>query len=182
MQIALYHNLPSGGAKRAVYEWTMRLAEKHQIDVYTLSSADHSFLDIRPYVHAHRIYNFNPRELFNSPFGRLNQLQRWQDLGDITGISRRIAAEINAKSYAVVFAHTCQYSFIPAFLQFVEIPSVYYLHEPFGVHFTRDFQRPYNINHKRKDALNRLDPLIRLYQDRLTSINLRVSNARTFSC
>ena len=173
MQIALFHNLPSGGAKRAVYEWTKRLAKKHQIDVYTLSSADHSFSDIRPYVHAHRIYEFEPRELFHSPFGRLNQLQRWRDLGDIIRISRRIASEINACGYNVVFAHTCLYSFIPAFLQYVEIPSVYYLHEPFGRGFSRPFQRPYITSNKRRETLNRYDPLIKLYNKRLATIQIK---------
>ena len=87
MRIALFHNTPSGGAKRAIYEWTRRLAANHLVDVYTLSSADHDFCDIRPFVEQHYIFEFQPRGLFGSPWGRLNQLQRWRDLGtfDPTG-------------------------------------------------------------------------------------------------
>ena len=69
MRIALFHNTPSGGAKRAIYEWTRRLATNHEIDVYTLSSADHAFCDIRPFVQRHHIFDFTPRRLFNSPWG-----------------------------------------------------------------------------------------------------------------
>ena len=76
MKIALFHNLPSGGAKRAVYEWIKRLSQKHKIDVFSLSTADHNFLDLRSLVTNHKIYQFQPSRLFGSPFGRINQFQR----------------------------------------------------------------------------------------------------------
>jgi len=170
MRVALFHNLPSGGAKRAVYEWTRRLANEHSIDVFTLSTADHDFCDIRPFVNKYRIYDYKTRELFKSPLGRLNQLQRWRDLGELNHISRRIAHEIDAGSYDVVFANTCQFTFIPIFLQFVNTPSIYYLHEPFGVKFTRNFQRPYLQTSAFRDFVNQIDLLIKLYVHRLEKI------------
>jgi len=97
MRIALFHNLPSGGAKRAVYEWTRRLASDHFIDVYSLSTADHSFCDIRPLVNNNYIFGFEPNKLLKSPFGRLNQFQRWRDLGELTRIGKNIAQAINSK-------------------------------------------------------------------------------------
>jgi len=170
MQIALFHNLPSGGAKRAVYEWTRRLSEKHTIDVYTLSSADHDFCDIRPFVREHQVFEFNSRHLFDSPFGRLNQFQRWRDLGDLIDLSQQIASTIDMGGYDVVFAHTCMYTFIPVFLQYLETPSVYYLHEPFGRLFYRVIERPYIQTNKRKEYLDRFDPLIGLYERRLDAV------------
>lgn len=170
MKIALFHNLPSGGAKRAVYEWTRRLSEEHTIGVYSFSSADHAFCDIRPFAGEHHVYEFKPRRLFDSPWGRLNRYQRWRDLGDLSSISQRIASEIDQGDYDVVFAHTCMYSFIPVFLQFLETPSVYYLHEPFGKLFTRNIERPYIQNNHGRDYLNRIDPLIGLYQQRLDTV------------
>lgn len=170
MRIALYHNAPSGGAKRAIYEWTRRLTAKHHIDVYTQSSADHAFCDIRPLVQQHHIFEFKPRKLFGSPWGRLNQLQRWRDLGELIRIGHQIANEINADSYDVVFAHTCLFTFIPTVLQFLETPAIYYLHEPFGRRFTRQIQRPYLKYSKWRDTLNRFDPLVTLYNHRLNTI------------
>lgn len=169
MRIALYHNAPSGGAKRAIYEWTRRLAAKHHIDVFTLSSADHAFCDIRPFVQQHHVFDFTARKLFDSPWGRLNQLQRWRDLGDLARLGQRIAQQINAGHYDLVFAHTCLYTFIPLCLQFVQTPAVYYLHEPFGPMFMRQFQRPYMKEDKWRQLLNRFDPLIGLYQNRLAA-------------
>ena len=50
MRIASYHNLPSGGAKRSLYEETKGLAADHTIDVFTLSTADSGFADLKPLV------------------------------------------------------------------------------------------------------------------------------------
>ena len=79
MRIALYHNLPSGGAKRTLQEATKRLAVNHQIDVYTLTTANHDFADLRPYVASHQVFEFQPGALLASPFGRFNQIIRIED-------------------------------------------------------------------------------------------------------
>src|SRR5262245_41716752 len=115
MRIALFHNVPSGGAKRAIYEWVRRLAPNHSIEAYTLSGADHSFCDIRPLVRKHRVFDFRARRLLRSPLGRLNQLQRWRDLHELTLVSHEIAEAINSGSYDIVFANTCLYTTIPIF-------------------------------------------------------------------
>jgi glycosyltransferase involved in cell wall biosynthesis len=170
MRIALFHNVPSGGAKRAIYEWTRRLSVDHEIDVFTQSSADHDFCDIRPLVRKHYVFDFAPRTLFRSPWGRLNQFQRWRDLRDLTRLGYCIGRAINAGSYDVVFAHTCLYTFIPTFLKFVKTPAVYYLHEPFGLKPAHRIPRPYLQPSKLGETLNRFDPLIRLYYHRLDSV------------
>jgi glycosyltransferase involved in cell wall biosynthesis len=169
MRIALYHNAPSGGAKRAIYEWTARLAGKHTVDVYTLSTANHAYCDIRPVVHAHHTYPFAPRRLFGSPWGRLNQLQRWRDLGELDRLSRSIAADVADGHYEVLFAHTCLLTVIPWVLQYVDIPTVYYLHEPVGTKLACHTQRPYEGTAAWRNWLDRLDPLIRGYRRRLAS-------------
>ena len=170
MRIALFYNVPSGGAKRALYEWTRRLVGEHTLDVYSLSTANHSFYDIRPFTHIHKIYNFVPRKLYKSPYGRFNQLKRWRDLGDLDLLNNQIAVEINAGGYDILFANTCMFTFIPALLQYIQIPSVYYLHEPFGPGFVRHFQRPYIHEYYWKKILDRYDPLIKLYFHRLETI------------
>jgi glycosyltransferase involved in cell wall biosynthesis len=170
MRIALFHNVRSGGAKRAVYEWTRRLAQNHHIDVYTINSADHDFCDLRPYVHQHKTYAFTSRRQFQSPFGRLNQLQRWRDLGTLIRVHKQIADEIDAGEYQVVFANTCIVTFIPILVQYVRIPAIYYLHEPIGVSSRRQLHRPYFGDNRGRKCVDRYDPLKRLYERRLTSL------------
>lgn len=170
MHIALFHNAPSGGAKRAIYEWMKRLSKVHRLDVYSLTSANHDFCDVRPFVDNHLVFDFKPRRLFDSPLGRLNQLQRWRDLGVLSQLGQQIAQEIDAGQYDMVFAHSDLYTRIPIFLQFVRTPSVFYLHEPFGPRFTRPVPRSYMKEDKHRRILNRCDPLIALYRERLDAL------------
>jgi glycosyltransferase involved in cell wall biosynthesis len=179
MRIALYHNLPSGGAKRSVFEWTRRLARLHTVDVYSLSTADHEYCDLRPFVSQHRVYDFEPRRLFRSPFGRLNQASRWLDLATLDRLGHEIAMAINRGGYDVLFAHPCQFTSIPACLQFVTVPCVYYLHEPIGQDARQTVRRPYMPGGAWREALDRCDPFIHLYRARLRSIQQQNVSATT---
>lgn len=173
MRIALFHNLPSGGAKRAVQEWMRRLADRHTFDVYTLSSAEHAYCDVRPYAAAHHIFDFSPRPLFRSPLGRFNQLQRSRDLGTLTQVGEKIATLINAGGYDVAFLQPCLYTYTPTFANLLQVPCVYYLHEPFGPSFVRKCTRPYLKEGGLRQKVDNLDPLIALYQRRLAGIRAR---------
>lgn len=166
MRIALFHNVPSGGAKRAIHEWTRRLAGRHEIRVYTLSTADAGFCDIRPFVSAHEEFHFAPSRPFESPFGRLNQLLRWTDLTRLLALGRKIAARIDRAGVDVVFANTCQFTFVPTLLLYVSRPAVYFLHEPFGRAATVPSPRS-GISRTWRSRLDGADPLIRLYRGRL---------------
>lgn len=165
MRIALFHNLTSGGAKRTAFEAVQQLAARHEIDVFTLSCANHAFGDLRPLVNAHHVFPFAPSPLFRSPFGRINQLSRLVDLVRLRSVERRIAEEIRAGSYDVVYVQPCQFENAPSLLTFLEqIPTIYYCHEPLRRLYEPMPVRPY----ARKDAphraiLDRIDPLPWLY-------------------
>jgi glycosyltransferase involved in cell wall biosynthesis len=167
MRIALFHNLPSGGAKRAVQEWMRQLSRNHVIDVYTVKTADHDFCDIRPFANAHHVIDFTPRRLFNSPLGRLNQLQRWRDLNDLDQLHQNIAQKINSRNYDLMFGHPDIFTLIPRLLFYIDIPVVYYLHEPFGPGFVRQFELDRVPERGWRAKIDRVDPLIQLYQNRL---------------
>jgi glycosyltransferase involved in cell wall biosynthesis len=173
MRIALFHNVPSGGAKRTIYEWVRRLSTEHVIDAYSLTSADHQFCDIRPFAKEHHVLAYVSRPLLESPLGRLNQWQRWRDLRDLTRLGRSIARRIDKGGYDVVFAHTCQFTHVPLFLQFLETPAVYYLHEPVGPHFVRTIHRPYFRINRLRSFVDRADPLIYLYRSYLATAQRR---------
>jgi hypothetical protein len=106
MRIALFYNIPSGGAKRTIYEAVKRLATRHQIDVFTFTTANHEFADIRPFVQAYRIFEYNPTPLLSSPLGRLNHALRLSDLRKMDQSSKSIAREIEAGSYDLAYIQT----------------------------------------------------------------------------
>ena len=170
MNIALFHNVPSGGAKRAIFEWVKRLAERHTIDVYSLDTANHEFCDIRSIANKHYIYPFKTHNLFNSPFGRLNRIVYWRNLRKLNIIHRNIAKDIDNRHYDIIFANTCIFTFIPIFLNYSITPSIYYLHEPFGKNFVRKIKRPYLKNSNWGKLINRYDPFIKLHERYLLTL------------
>lgn len=176
VKIAVYHNLASGGAKRACYEVISRLARKHSVSVYTLSTADLEFCDLRGKVEGHHIYSFSPQSLFESPFGRLNQFQRWRDLKELIRVGKRIAAQINREGFDVVYVHPCQFTQAPALLRHLRIPAVYHVHEPLRrVHEVQP-RRPYDNDGLRK-ALDRVDPLLALYNQESVELDLEMTRS-----
>jgi len=66
MKIAVFHDLPSGGAKRTLYETVKRLVARHTVDVYALSTADETYADLRPLVKRYCAYPFTLPRLFVS--------------------------------------------------------------------------------------------------------------------
>ena len=173
MRIAIYHNLPSGGAKRTLCESARRLALRHQVDVYTLSSADHGFADLRPHVANHRVYDFQSRPLLDSPWGRLNQGLRLTDLARLRLLSRTVAQDMRAGSYDVAFIHACQFEKAPSVLAYLgDLPSIYYCQEPLRVLYEQQPPRPYDdSSSRRRMALNRVDPLLRLYLETVRRVD-----------
>lgn len=165
MRIAIYHNLLSGGAKRALHEEVIRLSPEHEIDVYTLSSANHQFADLRAYVDNHHIYNFTPLPLMKSPFGRLNQAIRLVDLLRLRRINRKIARDINMKGYDVCYVNPCQYETSPSLLRYLNgLPSVYFCQEPLRRLYEEHPGRPYDESDSAfRRTVDRIDPLIASY-------------------
>lgn len=179
MRIALYHNLPSGGGKRALYEIVCHLAARHEIDVYTLSTANHDFADLRPYVASHFTYDFQPLRLFSSPFGRLNQLQRRRDLGRLDLLNRQIAAEIDAREYDVVMVHPCQFTQAPSVLMYLQTPTVYYAHEGLRRLYEPGIPGRHVAQDGYRNKLDKIDPLIAFYDNALRLVDRQAILAAT---
>jgi glycosyltransferase involved in cell wall biosynthesis len=161
MKIAVYHNLPSGGAKRMMYEIIRHLSEVHEFDVFTYNSSNHDFADIRPYVKNHQQFDFKTSGLFSSPFGRFNQLVRLVDLIRIQNLDRKIAAVIENGQYDLVWVNPCQIQNSPSILRHIKkIPSVFICQEPLRILYEQMPARPYDKKDGRlTKVLNFLDPL-----------------------
>lgn len=167
MKIALYHNLPSGGAKRSVYELTIRLNKSHRVDVYSLACADHDFCDLRPVSSRHVVFPFTPLPLAHSPFGRLNPISRSVDLLRLKKMQAKVARQIDAEGYDVVFLHNCRYGNAPALISYLKTPTVFYCHEPPRVVYDPPIPRPYSASSKWQKPINKIDPLPALYRNLL---------------
>lgn len=165
MKIAVYHHLPSGGAKRMMYEIIRRLSAKHEFFVYTYSDSNHEFCDIRPYVKEHHVHAFQSSKLFKSPFGRLNQLVRWLDLKRLQNIEKKMAAEIDSRNFDLVWVNPCQDQNSPSLISSLHSKKTLFLcQEPLRILYEQMPDRPYDQKDKKaKQFINRIDPFYRLF-------------------
>ncbi|MBO0936770.1 glycosyltransferase family 4 protein [Fibrella sp. HMF5335] len=134
MNIAVWHNLPSGGASRALNQHIKGLAERgHQLTVYTTSMADSAYLDVDKYVVATHVVPLDMTLRFRHIYR--DQLRSIAYLPD-TQIERMLAAcqqlaeKINAGGHDLLFANSCQQFMMPYIGRFVNGPKLLYLQEP----------------------------------------------------
>ena len=131
MRIAIWHNLPSGGGKRALYDQVAGLVKLgHHLESWCPPSADQQFLPLSDLVTEHIV------EAEHVPSSKL---KNWWELThdadvQIEAMNRhcqQCALFINRGSFDVLLAGPCMQFRVTSIAQSVEIPSVLYLQEPF---------------------------------------------------
>lgn len=122
MNLAVVHNLPAGGMKRALYEQVKRLARKHTIDIYTLSCSDEKFLPLKDFAHRYTILRYNPPVHFPaSVFSIYFALPQ---------VYKEMANAINNEKYDVALINPCFLTQSPYILRYLKIPTLYQCPEP----------------------------------------------------
>ena len=123
MRIALFHNLPSGGAKRAVFEFIKYLSKVHEIDLYIYDTKAEDFLDIRPLVRNTILVDGGDTSGVKG-VGRLISINR------VRIASKKTARLINEGKYDVALVMQCKVTNSPYVLRYLNVPSLYFCHEP----------------------------------------------------
>ena len=134
MRIAVWHNLPSGGGKRALYDHVRGLLSRgHEIEAWCPPTADRSYLPLSEIVPEHVVplSGFDAR-LQPALLRRLYQARwnTWSQLSSMERHSRECARQIHAKDFDILFAASCILYHTPLIGRFVEIPRILYLQEP----------------------------------------------------
>ncbi len=138
MKIAIYHNLPPGGAKRVLFEQAKALSRNHELHFFKLSSTDENFLDIRPYCKKVFVYQFEIGS--NLPLF-LARLQRdFQNFLKLHWVHKKIAKEINSGGYSVALIHTDKFIEAPFLLRYLSIPNLYYDQEMLAIVYAKEFE------------------------------------------
>ena len=145
MNIAVFHNLPSGGAKRVLHGLVRHWSHLGcAVDVFTVSTADETFLDLRPLA---RTVTIEP--VRSTVRGVLRSTLRYLppgvpyriSLADLEAAQRRVAGMINAGRFDVVFVEQDGYTVSPFVLQFLAKPHVYYCQQPCRLQEVAAFHR-----------------------------------------
>lgn len=142
MKIAVFHNLPSGGAKRALYNYVKYLKNAgHQVDAHVPASANESYLPLKAIVDEFYSYTVprTTRGQLHSWFRRILPRAfdiKWtrdrtaDEIDDLKLAQGRIADTINAWPYDVVFVEQDQLTMSPFLIQRLKQPTVYYCQQP----------------------------------------------------
>lgn len=144
MRVAVWHDLPAGGARRALNELTSRLADRHTVETFALDPPpEHTelFGDGRSSATTVR---FRPRPARRFAFF-WNDWLEYVNAGDLEATERQLAERIDRDGYDVVLASTMRGALAPAIMRHLNTPSVYYCHEPprrFYEHYCRPEAAP----------------------------------------
>jgi glycosyltransferase involved in cell wall biosynthesis len=133
MRIAVWHNLPSGGAKRALYYHVRGLVERgHVVEAWCPPTADRTYLPLADLIPEH----VGPLEEVPAPAkGRFTEaLGKYRHtVARIAALNRhceQCAAQIKRGGFDLLFANTSLYIAAPAIGRYLDIPRVLYLQEP----------------------------------------------------
>lgn len=133
MKIAVWHNLPSGGGKRALHDHVAGLVRRgHHVECWSPDTAVLGYMPLSPYAVEHAV---PLRSVTADGRGRIGRrLKPLRDLKSmIAGMeshSRRCAEEIEAGDFDLLFANSCGVFAAPFIGRYTSLPSVLYLQEP----------------------------------------------------
>ncbi|RUL87169.1 glycosyltransferase family 4 protein [Tautonia sociabilis] len=133
LRIAVWHNLPSGGGKRALHDHVRGLvARGHELEAWCPATADTTYLPLAGMIPEHVVPCELPRVPRRGRWGWTTEPYR-QALAEAREIDRaaeKAAEEIRRGGFDLLFAGTCLSQFAPSIGRFVDLPSVLYLQEP----------------------------------------------------
>ena len=161
LKIAVFHNLPLGGALRILYDHILFLkSDGHQVDVYTPETSRTNFSPLENI--ADNYFEFPVKNGFFRSFiiklinifplnFPISENSRFSvSFNQIKKVQREMANDINNKNYDIVFVEQDGlFSYSPAILQYLHKPTIYYCQQPM-----RNDEITDNLNFKANKTLS----------------------------
>ena len=130
LRIAVWHNLPSGGGKRALWHHIAGLLKRgHQVEAWCPNTADSTYLPLRELCPVNILPLAEPKRL--KFFGRLGDYHFMKArIVAMRNHARACAEQIRAGRFDVLLANSCSRFAVPSIARYVDIPKAIYLGEP----------------------------------------------------
>ena len=173
MKIAVFHNLSSGGAKRALYDIVNFLVKDHEVDVFVPSTANEDYLPLKNIADNVSIFPVK-----NTPTGFLFSFIKYfpskVSLIDLEKTQKNMAEIVNKGDYDVVFCEQDRHTMAPFFLKYIEKPHVYYCQQPIisRDEISKSLYENAGLKNKNKQELLRL----RFYGNRMSNNDKKYTN------
>ncbi len=134
LKIAVFHNLPSGGAKRSLYTYIQYLTQHgHIVDVFIPDTANEDYLPLEAVATSVIKYDVKPsffREKIYSIFSYVPAIIRRVSLNNVMKTEKKIAEDLNKSGYDIVYCEQDQFTMTPVIFKYLEKPSIYYCAQP----------------------------------------------------
>jgi len=134
MRIAIWHNLPSGGGKRALYNQIRGFLKRgHTVESWCPPTADQTYFPFRELVPEHVVpldwASHEKESLWNRVVGSYREVVSL--LRAMEKHCQACAQHINDAGFDLLFAGACQFFRVTPIAQSVRLPTVLYLQEPY---------------------------------------------------
>lgn len=134
LKIAVFHNLPSGGAKRSLYTYVEYLTKQgHIVDVFIPDTANEEYLPLDSVASNVIKYDVKPsffREKIYSIFSYVPAIIKRVSVNNVMKTEQKIAEDLNDSSYDIVYCEQDQFTMTPVIFKYLTKPSVYYCQQP----------------------------------------------------
>jgi len=102
MRIAIFHELHSGGARRAVNEMAKRLKNKHVVDLYIVDEIED--IEEKKFFSKIYFYKFNSKEWAGGDW-KTRLYKDTLELYNVYKLHKRIVRIINSRKYDIVLVY-----------------------------------------------------------------------------
>jgi len=131
MKIAVWHNLPSGGGKRALHDHVKGLSERgHHLEAWCPPTANRNYLPLGDLINERVVPLDSGRRTGMRWLGNTYATTTGQ-LAAMERHCARCGAEIREGEFDLLLAGPCQIFRTSPIAKYVDIPSALYLQEPF---------------------------------------------------
>jgi len=127
MKIAVFHELPRGGARRAVNCFSFSFRKINQVDLFITD--ERKELSENKYYTKIYSYNFKPKH-WGGKNWRIRLYKDTIELYKLNSLHRKIARDIDSKNYDIVFVSASKYVESPFILKYLKTPYIFYCSDP----------------------------------------------------
>jgi len=127
MKIAIFHNLPPGGAQRTVYEQAKGLKKNNQLYFFHLTNLNQKFFSLRPFCQQTQPFIYQSTSQLPGPLNRLHQ--DYHNFVTLSQVHQKIAQIIDQNNFDACLLHPDKHTQAPFLLKHLKTPSFYYCHE-----------------------------------------------------
>lgn len=127
MKIAIFHELPKGGARRAINAYSQELKKNHRVDLFL---TDEAIIDEeKKFYNNIFLHKFIPKAWLGNDW-RVRLYKDTIELFRLALLHKKIASYIDNKKYDFVLVSASKYIEAPFVMRYLKTPFLFYCQDP----------------------------------------------------